>query len=90
MKREPSKTNGMELTITDKKMLQLRDVLKRDDKIRFYQEFYDAAEIPKQSIRNIKLGKQHFTAVHITNICVEFGVNANWIHGIDKKNIYRF
>ena len=77
-----------ELDITDARMLELPDLLKKAGKIKYKQEFYDAIEIAKQSIWNIKNGPQHFTAMHIARACAAYGINGNWIVGVEKE-LYR-
>lgn len=71
----------IKLQITDQRMLQLPEILKENHLIRFRQEFCDAIDLPKQNIRNIKMGTQHFTALHIERACKEYGLDANWIIG---------
>lgn len=77
----------IKLNIPDERMLQLPDILKARGKIRFRQEFCDDIEIPKQNIRNIRLGRQYFTVRHIQNACKKYGINANWVMGI-QANIF--
>ena len=67
--------------MTDNRMLQLLVILKSVGKIRFQQEFCDAIGMPKQNIRNVREGIQHFQGHHIQRACKGFGVNANWIVG---------
>lgn len=76
------------LHITDARMILAPAKLKADGRIRFRQQFLDAAGLLKGNFRNVKTGAQHFTAAHIANVCKEFGINANWIMGIEK-NFYR-
>jgi len=75
------------LHITDERMLKLPEILKWDRRIRYVKEFCDRIEVPKQLPRQVKIGKQHFTAAHIARACKEFGINANFIMGIEE-NIY--
>ena len=55
-------------------LLELPDILRGNEVIRFRQEFCDAIDMPKQNIRNVKNGIQHFTASHILKACQTFGV----------------
>lgn len=66
----------------------LPDILRRDGIIKYRQEFLDKIDFLKQNFRNVRLGTQHFTAMHITAACKAFNINANWIVGTEK-NIYR-
>lgn len=68
-------------------MLELIEYLKTKGHIRFRQQFCDAIGIHKQLYRQIKLGKQHFTAAHIEMVCKTYKVNANWIMGLEKNII---
>lgn len=78
----------IQLFITDERMLGLPDILKNDGVIRFRQQFCDAIEIPKQNIRNIANGIQHFTATHITNACWTFNVDPAYVNGF-TNDVYR-
>lgn len=71
--------------ISDKKMLQLIDILKAQGSIRFDVDFCDAIGLLKQNLVNIRRDKNHFTAEHIENTIKHFQVNANWIFGISDK-----
>ncbi|TWP23097.1 hypothetical protein ETU10_08355 [Apibacter muscae] len=76
---------------SDKKILELIEVLKESGKIRFKKEFYDAIGLQKQNVFWIKnQNKQekqsyHFTAEHIEKICKTYSINANWIFGMEKN-----
>jgi hypothetical protein len=69
------------LSTPDKRMLQLVEVLKDKGTIRYKQEFVDAIDMPKQNLRQVRLGVQHFTALHIMKACKAYNINANWIMG---------
>lgn len=73
------------LSIPDKKMLELIKILKERGDIRFRQEFCDAINLPKQNIRNIKIGIQHFTVMQIRETCKAYNINANWIFGLSDQ-----
>lgn len=83
-----SKKIKINLSISDERMLGLRAILKADGKIRFNQEFCDALGFHKQNIRNVKIGLQHFTAEHISMAGKVYGINTNYIHGLED-NVYR-
>lgn len=74
-----------ELNITDARMLQLAEILQQKEIIRFRQEMWDAIEIKKQTISNIRLGKQHFTVKQIEMASRIFKVDLNWIFGFSTK-----
>lgn len=65
----------------------LPEILMSINRIRFRQEFCDAVGIARQNFPNLKNGHQHFTVTHIQKACMAYGVNANWILGI-QKNIF--
>jgi hypothetical protein len=73
------------LSIPDKKMLELIKILKDRGDIRFRQEFCDVIDIPKQNIRQVKTGAQHFTALHIMRACKEYNINGNWMFGLSDQ-----
>lgn len=73
------------LNKTDQKILSLIDILKSSGKIRFDNDFCEPIGLAKQTLRNIKLGKQHFTTNHIYHIIRVFKVNANWIFDVSDK-----
>lgn len=69
---------------TDKKMIELKVLLKTMGVIRFDKEFCDEIGILKQNLYQIenpeKVNRvQHFTPEQIKNACKKFGVDANWI-----------
>ncbi len=72
-----------ELNTSDRRMLELIDILKVAGQIRFRQEFCDVIKMPKQNIRQVQQGKQHFTAFQIERACSFFNVNSNWIFDLE-------
>ena len=50
-------------------------------------EFCEAISMQKQTLTNIKAGKQYFTSRHIKSICAKYNVNANWIFST-QKNVF--
>ena len=73
--------------ISDRRMLELIELLKTENKIRFTQEFCDAIGFKKQNIRNVKMGAQHFTPEHIRKACKAFKRNANWIFDLEREPV---
>lgn len=85
--------NDITFYTSDKKMLQLIDLLKVYKIIKFDTEFCEAIGLLKQNLNNIKNGKNHFTPEHIEHAIKVFKVDANWIFGMSdhifKGNIKR-
>lgn len=74
---------------TDLKMLEVRDLLKADGKIRFFKQFYAVIKISKENVYRIEKGLGvHFTREQIYLACSEYGINANFIFGFEKS-MYR-
>lgn len=71
---------------SDKKMLELMQILKDSGKITTQKDFCDAVGILPPNLWQIKNpdgGRpQHFTPVHIQNACRKWKVNTNWIFGL--------
>lgn len=75
----------VKLSIPDKRMLLLIDLLKDRGTIRFRQEFCDATCVLKQTIVNIRKGTQSFTVAQITAACKAYNVNSNWLLGLSEE-----
>ena len=72
--------------IIDLRMFELLDQLLADGTIDSKQKFCDTAGLLKQNLNRIKNSDSfHFTVQHIRNVCKEYGVNANYILGFEKK-----
>ncbi len=69
----------------DLKILELIEILKSHNVIRFEQDFCDEIGVLRQTIYRIKKGFAHFTPEHIKSICVVYNVNAHWIFGIENQ-----
>lgn len=63
----------------DKRMFELYEELKSRNILRFKRTFCDACSIPEQNMYNIKKGINHFTLIHVVNICKFYNIDANWI-----------
>lgn len=74
--------------VSDKKMIELVDILKASGKVRFDNDFCESIGLLKQNLSRIRSGDAHFTPDHIRNACKEYKVNANWVLGLED-NIYR-
>jgi len=79
------KATKPKLHITITRMLFLIEVLKDKSIINSTQEFCEVIGMQKQSIRNVKIGKQHFTAKHMTLACDTYNINANWLMGLQEE-----
>lgn len=69
----------------DVKILRLIELLRFQNKISSVREFCDEIKLLEQTVSKIKKGKNHFTVLHIKNICKIYEVNANWIFGIENQ-----
>lgn len=72
----------------DLKIIELIEILKSKNTIRFEQQFCDDVKVLRQTLYRIKKGLAHFTPEHIQSICKVYGVNAYWIFDIEP-NIFR-
>ncbi|WP_341217066.1 helix-turn-helix transcriptional regulator [uncultured Wocania sp.] len=70
---------------SDKKILQIIDILKSNKRIRFDSDFCEAIGVLRQTLSKIKNGEKHFTPLHIETVIKVFKVNANWIFGISDE-----
>lgn len=70
---------------SDKKILELVEILKATKKIDSDKEFCEIIEIDPGNFAKIKKSENypnqnyHFTSLHIENICKKLKVNSNWI-----------
>jgi DNA-binding Xre family transcriptional regulator len=69
------------------RILRLIDLLVYQKIISTDMEFAASISMSRQTLPNIKAGKQSFTVRHIDNICKKYDVNANWIFG-GEKNVF--
>lgn len=75
----------MTLEELDKRMFELYIILKSMGVLKYKREFAYACGLPEQNLYNIKMGRNHFTAVHVANICKFYSINANWIIGTEEN-----
>jgi chorismate mutase len=73
------------MTAVDERMIELIERLITAGTIKTRQQFLDAIGMLKQDYRNVTIGRRSFRIEHITAACKEYGVNANWIHGLEDK-----
>jgi DNA-binding Xre family transcriptional regulator len=69
----------------DKKILELIGFMIYHKYVPSIKKFCAEIEMPEQTISKIKKGTAHFTVLQIESICKRFGVNANWIFGIEDE-----
>lgn len=72
----------MSLSTTDSRMLELVDLLKAKGVIRFTNDFCKAIDIDRQTITNIRNGRQRFTVANIEKAVKEYSVNPGWLFGV--------
>ena len=70
---------------SDTKILELIELLKSNDIIRFDTEFCRAIGMKKQNLYNVKTRITHFTPEQIQNVCIAYNINANWVFGLENK-----
>lgn len=86
----------MKLFTSDKKMLELFNILHNEGKVNTQKEFAESIGIYHGTFSNIKNGTgrlMHFTPDHIEKACNRWNVDANWFFGFSpspfKSNITR-
>lgn len=77
------------LYITDERILQLAEILKERGEISFVKNMFDAVDISKQKVNNVRNHGESFTVKQIEAICKKFHVDANWIFGFHNENPFR-
>ena len=75
---------------TDNNMLKAFEILKKNGDVRFFYEIYDVLGVDNSWVRRIKKQEEfdrayHFTAEHIRIFCKTFGVNSNYINGLETQ-----
>lgn len=73
----------IKLNVTDNKMLDAIDRLVNDGKERYKKYICESIGLQPQTLRNIRIGKQHFTAENIRLMAEKYQVNPNYIFGYD-------
>jgi hypothetical protein len=69
----------MNIEQLDQRMLQLYEELKSRGVLKYKRAFCSACDIPEQNMYNIQKGINHFTIIHVVNVCKFYNLNANWI-----------
>lgn len=69
----------------DKRMFELYNLLKSMGVLKTKRAFAAACGLPEQNLYNIKMERNHFTLVHVANICTFYSINANWIIGTENE-----
>lgn len=70
---------------TDKNILRLIDLLLFQKQVSSTKDFCQKIGVLEQTVSKIKKGSNHFTVQQIETICKVYGVNANWIFGIENQ-----
>ncbi|MEP6948553.1 MAG: hypothetical protein ABI863_04740 [Ginsengibacter sp.] len=81
------------LNITDKRMLLLPGMLIKARIIMYPKDFYEALSINKQDYYGLKRrdpAARHFSVDHILLVCKIYGIDGNWILGLQNENPFRF
>lgn len=68
-----------EIDALDKRMFELYDLLKSLNVLKYKRDFANACGLPEQNLYNIKMKRNHFTLVHVANVCEFYNLDANWI-----------
>lgn len=78
------------MKLVNEKILDLLEILKKHEIIRYDAEFCRSAGIFKSYLIAVRKGKNNFTPEHIKNICVKYRINANWIFGTQEEIFLNF
>lgn len=75
---------------SDKKILDLAEILKSNQQISTDKEFCEILEIDPRNYVKVKKGdaysqRYHLTPLHIENVCKKLNINANWIFGLSTE-----
>lgn len=63
----------------DERMFELYDLLKSMGVLKYKRDFANACGLPEQNLYNIKMKRNHFTIIHVANICEYYNLDSNWI-----------
>ncbi len=69
----------------NERMFELFSELKKRGILKYKRDFANACGLPEQNLYNIKQGRNNFTVVHVMNLCKFYGINANWVLGIEEN-----
>lgn len=75
---------------SDKKILELAEILKANQQISTDKEFCEILEIDPRNYVKVKKGEKysqryHLTPLHIENVCKKLGIDANWIFDLSTE-----
>lgn len=77
------------LTITDKRILQLPEILKSNKSIEYTKDFIAQIGMSKQNYYSIEReANQHFTLAQVEIICKAYGVDGNWLLGLQNDHVF--
>lgn len=69
----------MKIEDLDNRMFELFEELKSRGMLKYKRAFCAACDIPEQNMYNIEKKRNHFTLMHVANICDFYNLDANWI-----------
>jgi hypothetical protein len=75
----------MSMQIFDARMFEAAQTFKASGKVSSYKEFYEGIGFERRNVYNVRQQTQHFKSEHILEACQVYGINANWIFGLDNK-----
>ncbi|QDP86032.1 hypothetical protein FNJ88_10930 [Chryseobacterium sp. SNU WT5] len=76
---------------SDRKILELVELLKSENKISSDKEFCEIIEINPANFAKIKKSENypnqsyHFTPLHIENVCKKLNIDSNWIFNLSDE-----
>lgn len=73
----------------DNRMFQLYEELKSRGVLKYKRSFCAACGLPEQNMYNIKKKLNHFTLIHVANICRYYNLNANWVFDTNEIQLFR-
>jgi hypothetical protein len=79
----------MNIEDLDNRMLQLYHELKSRGILKYKRAFCAACDIPEQNMYNVEKKRNHFTLIHVANICRYYSLNANWIIDLNETELFR-
>ncbi len=76
---------SIELENTDRLFLEAIEGVLKDGRERFIADICRNINFHHASLRNVKIGKQHFQLRHAEMLCKVYGVNPAYLMGMDTK-----
>lgn len=80
----------MNIDEIDTRMIQLYHELVKRGVLKYKRSFCLACGLPEQNFNNIaKYKVNHFSLIHVANVCSFYGINANWIIDENETELFR-